>query len=132
MGRCYLPADELAALGLTPEDLLDQSNEELARQVLVPWVQTALGHLEAAEEYLLAIPRRSVRLRLACLWPLLLSLATLARLASSNNWLDRDAEIKVSRCWVYRMMFTSLFFVRSDRLLRRWIGLLHRQVESAT
>ncbi len=132
MGRCYLPADELAASGLTPEDLLDQSNEELARQVLVPWVQTALGHFEAAEEYLLAIPRRSVRLRLACLWPLLLGLATLARLASSNNWLDRDAEIKVSRRLVYRMMLKSLFFVRSDRLLRRWIGRLRRQVESAT
>jgi len=53
-------------------------------------------------------------------------------LASSNNWLDRDAEIKVSRRRVYRMMLKSLFFVRSDRLLRRWIGRLRRQVESAT
>jgi farnesyl-diphosphate farnesyltransferase len=131
MGRCYLPADELAASGLTPEDLLDQSNEERARQVLVPWVQTALGHFEAAEDYLLAIPRRSVRLRLACLWPLLLGLATLARLARSKNWLERDSEIKVSRRWVYRMVFTSLFTVRSDRLLRRWIRHLHQQVESA-
>jgi len=130
MGRCYLPADELAAAGLAPQDLLDQSNEEQARQVLVPWVQTVLGHFEAAEEYLLAIPRCSMRLRLACMWPLLLGLATLGRLARSKNWLDRDVEIKVSRGWVYRMMLMSIFSVRSDRLLRRWILRLRQQVES--
>nr|MBC8280018.1 squalene/phytoene synthase family protein [Chloroflexota bacterium] len=131
MGRCYLPADELAAARLNPGDLLDQANETRAREVLIPWVQTALGHFEAAEEYLLAIPRRSVRLRLACLWPLLLGLATLARLTRSKEWLHRDSSIKVSRRWVYLMMLKSLPAVTSDRLLRRWIKKLRDQVESA-
>ena len=67
-------------------------------------MQTALGHFDAAEEYLLAVPRRSVRLRLACLWPLLLGLATLARVARGGTWLDPDTTVKVSRGWVYRMM----------------------------
>ena len=131
MGRCYLPADELAAVGLAPEDLLDRANETRARQVLVPWVRTALSHFEAAEEYLLKIPRRSVRLRLACLWPMLLGLATLASLTRSKTWLDRDSNIRVSRRWVYIMMLKSLLAVRSDRLLHRWIQNLRHQVESA-
>ncbi|MDA0265213.1 MAG: phytoene/squalene synthase family protein, partial [Chloroflexi bacterium] len=88
LGRCYLPADELAVVGLTPRDLLDPANEGRVRPVLAAWVRTALGHFGAAEEYLLAIPRRSVRLRLACLWPLLLGLGTLGRAARNGAWLD--------------------------------------------
>ena len=128
-GRCYLPADELAAAGLSPEDLLVPESEERAREVLVPWMRTALEHFEAAEEYLLAIPRRSVRLRLACLWPLILGLGTLACLARSGKWLDSDSTVKVSRIWVYRMMLMSFLTVCSNRNLRRWIRALRRQVE---
>jgi len=131
LGRCYLPADELAAAGLVPEDLLDPENEGRARPVLASWIRTALGHFDAAEEYLLAVPRRSVRLRLACLWPLLLGLATLARLARSGKWLDPDSTVKVNRRWVYRMMALSLPAVCSNSLLRLWIRSLRRQVESA-
>ena len=128
-GRCYLPADELTAAGLSPEDLLDPASEERAREVLVPWMRTALEHFEAAEEYLLAIPRRSVRLRLACLWPLILGLGTLARLARSGKWLDSDSTVKVSRIWVYRMMLMSFPTVCSNRDLHRWIRGFRRQVE---
>ena len=131
MGRCYLPADELAAAGLAPEDLLDPENERRARTVLVPWVRTALDHFDAAEEYLLSVPRRSVRLRLACLWPLLLGLATLARVACSGKWLDPETTVKVSRRWVYRMMALSLSAVCSNHLLRFWIKGFRRQVEDA-
>ena len=130
-GRCYLPADELAAAGLSPDDLLDPSNEARAREVLVTWMQTALGHFQAAEEYLLAVPRRSVRLRLACLWPLLLGLATLACLARGGRWLDPDSTVKASRRWVYRMMFLSLPAVYSNTLLKFWIKRLRRKVEQS-
>jgi farnesyl-diphosphate farnesyltransferase len=128
-GRCYLPADELAAAGLSPEDLLDPANEVRATEVLIPWMQTALGYFQAAEEYLLGVPRRSVRLRLACLWPLLLGLATLARLARGGKWLDPEATVKVSRSWVYRMMLMSLPAACSNTLLKFWIKRLRRQVE---
>ena len=131
MGRCYIPADQLAAAGLVPEDLLDPKTEQRARRVLVPWMQTALGHFEAAEEYLMALPRRSVRLRLACLWPLLLGLATLSKVARSGAWLDPDTTVKVSRGWVYRMTALSLLTVSSNSLLRIWIKQLRRQVEAA-
>ena len=131
MGRCYLPADELAAAGLVPEDLIDPANEQRARPVLVSWMQAALDHFDAAEEYLLSAPRRSVRLRLACLWPLLLGLATLARVTRSGTWLDPDTTVKVSRRWVYRMMAMSLPAACSNSLLRLWIRRLRRQVQSA-
>ena len=90
-------------------------------------MEIALGHFQAAEEYLTAIPRRSVRLRLACLWPLLLGLATLVRLAESGKWLDPKSKVKVSRGSVYRMMLLSLPAVFSNRLLHSWIARLRRR-----
>jgi farnesyl-diphosphate farnesyltransferase len=59
----------------------------------------------------------------------LLGLATLARLARSGRWLDSDSTAKVSRRWVYRMIFFSLPAVCSNTLLRFWIKRLRRKVE---
>ena len=130
-GRCYLPADELAAAGLAPADLLEPANAGRARAVLVPWIRTALGHFEASETYLLATPRSCTRLRLAALWPILLGLATLERLAGNPAWLDPARPSRVGRKWVYGMMARSMAAVHSDTLLRLWIRGLRRRVERA-
>jgi farnesyl-diphosphate farnesyltransferase len=131
IGRCYLPADELATAGLVPPDLLDPDCGPRARTVLAPWIQTALAHFEAAEQYLVAVPRRCVRLRLAVLWPILLGLATLGVLARNQDWLDPDRPSKVNRKWVYLMMARSWPAVTSDTVLRSWIRGLRQRVEAA-
>ncbi len=130
-GRCYLPRSQLALAGLAPEDLLDPSAGAIARPVLLDWIRTDLEHYRAAEEYLLAIPGRCWRLRLAALWPILIGLATMGRLADNQAWLDPGAPSKVNRRWVYRMMALSLPCVLSDRLTRAWIGRLRGRVEAA-
>ena len=130
-GRCYLPADDLAGAGLAPTDLLEPANAQRARAVLLPWIHTALGHFEAAESYLLSTPRRCVRLRLAALWPILLGLATLEKLACNDCWLDPSRPSRVRRRWVYGMMARSFVAVHCDALLRYWIGGLRLKVERA-
>ncbi len=130
-GRCYLPEPELANAGLTPEDLLDSDNAALARPVLTSWIRVALEHFEAAEKYLLATPRRCLRMRLAELWPILLGLATLEKLARNDAWLDPERPSRVGRRWVYGMMARSLLAAPSDALLRFWIRGLRRKVEKA-
>jgi farnesyl-diphosphate farnesyltransferase len=130
-GRCYLPLYEMAALGLAPDDLLDPANSDRARPVLRSWVQVALGHYGEANDYVLAIPQRERRLRLAALWPVLMGLQTLAILANQSNWLTPGSPAKVSRAWVYRMMARSTVIASSDALVSRWISGLRRRVEAA-
>ena len=130
IGRCYLTSDALAGLGLAPKDLLDPSNGLPARPALSDGIKLALEHYEAAEQYVLAIPRRNVRLRLAALWPLVIGLGTLAELATNQAWLNPDSPSKVSRGWVYRALAFSLLVCRSNGALRWWIGRLRRRVES--
>ncbi len=130
-GRCYLPEPELESAGLTPDDLLDPANAGRARRVLTPWIRVALEHFGAAEAYLLATPRRCLRMRLAELWPILLGLATLEKLARNDAWLDPEWPSRVRRRWVYGMMARSLLAAPSDTLLRFWIRRLRRKVERA-
>ena len=130
MGRCYLPKADLDQIGVGPEELLDPAAGPRARPVLVEGIELALGHYAAAEDYLVAIPRRCLRLRLAALWPVIIGLATLAELASNQRWLDPAHPSRVSRGWVYRMMAFSLPAAASNGVLGAWIGRWRKRVEA--
>lgn len=117
-GRCYLPREDLARLGLDPGDLLDPASGEAARPLLHDLLRAALDHYDAGWRYTLAIPAAETRMRLACAWPLLIGLGTLERLADpSAAWLDPRATIKMPRGDVYRTMLRSLTTVWSTRAL---------------
>ena len=130
-GRCYLPTDELAALGLAPSDLLQPEASERAWPAVAALVRLALEHYEAAESYILAIPRRALRLRLAALWPALIGLRTLEALARNPRWLDPAQPAKISRGAVYRIMARSLVVAPSNTAVRGWMRGLRRKVERA-
>ena len=131
IGRCYLPHSELNRIGLRPADLLDARNSARARPLLAWGIRTALTDFAAAERYILVIPRRCLRLRLAALWPVLIGLSTLALLARADNWLSPTEPIKAPRRSVYAIIAVSLICGRSNRLLTLWIARLRRRVERA-
>lgn len=116
-GRCYLPADELAALGLSPADLLDPARTPRARPLLRSLHEWAAGHYEAAWRYTLAIPRLEWRMRLACAWPLLIGLHTLVALRRHPDPLGATAAIKIPRSAVRRILARSTLTVWSNRAL---------------
>ena len=130
VGRCYLPGEWLAEIGLTPRDLSDPRVGLAAKPVLVRGVEIALEHFAEAERYVMAIPTSCVRLRLAAIWPLLMGLATLERVARNPHWLNPRVRVKVSRVWVFRMMATSLLVGRSNALVSTWIRRLTSRVRS--
>lgn len=127
-GRCYLSAAELSAHGLELSEIsalrqrvLDEhqsravaaklqklyhSQIELARQ----WLREGMGYVKT-------IPRRSLRLRLAVLWPLFIGLATLDQLATTPLEAHFQRPVKISRHDVYRLLLATLLFSGSNRLL---------------
>lgn len=120
LGRCYLPADRLARLGLAPADLLDPAQESRLRPLYDAWLDRADQHLEAGWRYVAALPRDQRRLRLACAWPILIGVRTLARLRTGPV-LDPALRPKVSRPEVRGIMVSTL--VRLPRP-RAWARLL--------
>jgi farnesyl-diphosphate farnesyltransferase len=124
IGRCYLPAPELASLGLGPADLLDPAIAPRVRPLYDRLLRVTLDHYAVAWQYTLAIPAADVRTRLACAWPLLIGLGTLELLARSPHILDPDRRIRLSRAAVRGILARSAVLVWSDRGLagsvERW------------
>jgi len=116
-GRCYLPAAELAALGLTPADLLEPSAMPKLRPLLLALREVADDHYRAGWRYTFAIPRAEWRMRLACAWPLLIGEATLAALARHPNPLAATAPVKIPRATVRGILARSTVAVWSNRAL---------------
>jgi farnesyl-diphosphate farnesyltransferase len=130
IGRCYLPMSMLDRYGLTPAALLEPEASLRARPILAELMAAALAHYREAVAYTFAIPRLSIRLRLACLWPILIGLETLRLLAGNDAWLDPTRIAKVSRNDVYRLVAGSAATVCFDGVLRRWIERLMSEVEA--
>jgi farnesyl-diphosphate farnesyltransferase len=118
-GRCYLPARELAGLGLRPADLLDPGGARRAMPVYHRLLARARDHYEVAWRYTLAIPRPEWRMRLACAWPLLIGRETLAALAAHPAPLAAPRPVKISRARVRAIVAGSLARIWSNRLLAR-------------
>lgn len=123
-GRCYLPSDLLQKHRLDPESLLEPSMRGRALPILRELAFLAMEHLDCGRDYLLAIPRSEVRLRLACAWPLLFALSTLRKVLESSDLLDPKVTVKISRRCVYFTLFFSSFLVFSDAAMGFWYRIL--------
>lgn len=106
-GRCYLPAKQLSAHNLVPEDLLQPANEPRFRRLYQMFLDKTHAHLAAGWEYTNSLPRHCVRVRLACAWPILIGVKTLARLRTQNV-LDPQRRIKISRSEVRGLITRSV------------------------
>src|SRR5439155_16718688 len=96
-GRCYLPEQPLFEVtALRPADLLDPANEKKLRPLYDRYLELAENYLAAGWAYTNALPWRCVRVRLACAWPVLIGVKTLARLRTENP-LDPARPIKITR-----------------------------------
>lgn len=117
IGRCYLPRQDLASLGLAPGDLLHPAALARLRPLLDDLMAGTLDDYTAAWTYTRAIPRTEIRLRLACAWPLFIGLQTLQRLRRAEDLLDPAVTTKIPRATVYRILLRSGASVWSDTAL---------------
>ena len=108
-GRCYIPAENLAAAGLSPADLLRSENEPKFRPPYNKYLDLSESNLLAGWKYTNMIPFGQMRVRLACAWPILIGLKTIALLRTANV-LDPARRIKIDRRAIKRMMFSTMVF----------------------
>lgn len=115
-GRCYLPRQELAEAGLSPQHL---GEEWQLAPVMYRWLTHGFRDFQASRDYMLLIPWSCWRLRLAALWPWCMGVGTLLKL-TRGGWLS-GRKIKVSRGWVYRMLATTSLLAPFTPLLRAYL-----------
>jgi farnesyl-diphosphate farnesyltransferase len=112
-GRCYLPADELAALDVSPEALREEPARALP--ILEAWRERAERRLGSGIDYACAI--RSMRVRLATALPALIGARTLALMREARAAVF-DRKVKISRGDVRRIIFDATRTLASPRSLR--------------
>ena len=115
-GRCYLPADLLAQHDLTISDL--RHDPAKVRPLIDQLRQIALGHLDAAWEYVKALG--PYKLRYACALPVLIGLETLGLLAKTSP-LEAAERQKVSRSSVRSLMTSAAV----GTAFAPWLSRLH-------
>lgn len=121
-GRCYIPLDRLTRAGLKPVQLLDPQTMPAFKGVYAEYLNKASGLLADGWAYTNMLPRNQIRLRLACAWPILIGVRTIAMLKEANVLLPHH-RIKVSRAEVRRLIAATVWcypFNNSwERLFRR-------------
>ena len=102
-GRCYIPRESLAEIGLKPSDLLDSGNMDRFRSLYNRYIDLASAHMDAAVEYIGMLPYSQFRLRGACMLPVLIGQRTL-KLLRNQNVLDVENRVKVLRPEIERLV----------------------------
>jgi farnesyl-diphosphate farnesyltransferase len=116
-GRCYIPLERLARVGLQPEDLLRPETEKKFRPAYDELLAQAEAHLKAGWNYTNTVPSNQWRVRLACAWPILIGLRTIELLRAGNP-LDPAQRIKISRADVRGIVWCSLIRAPFPRAFR--------------
>ncbi|MGZ9223110.1 MAG: squalene/phytoene synthase family protein [Anaerolineales bacterium] len=104
-GWVYVPKKFLARVNLTAHELFQPENRGAAIQVLDMLADKAERHLRAALTCVKALPPWQHRIRLACIFPLMFAIRTLA--ISRRNAEVFENEAKISRAEVKQIVIDS-------------------------
>jgi len=126
IGRCYWSADLLQPHGLSacrlaelagmPHQPASASELSALNTVTRELCDFTLGLCQEAWPYVQAIPKTEIRLRLACIWPLLLAIDTLQALRTAGSPLAVSGPpIKIARRQVYGLLWESTGAAMRDR-----------------
>jgi farnesyl-diphosphate farnesyltransferase len=77
----------------------------------------AAAHLDQGLEYVLLLPRSTPRIRLFCMWPLLLAIRTLTRIVSTSEVLE--TRVRIGRDEVSSLTREATWRCLSNTALRR-------------
>jgi farnesyl-diphosphate farnesyltransferase len=131
-GACFLPLRLAREHGLDLERLLDPAMREAGLAVIRAVCSRARAHLARAEEYVALWPAAAEggdsgrAIRLFCVVPLALALATLRKVEEGESTLRVGAEPKVSRTAVARVLGEAPLAAASDEALAALLDRVRR------
>jgi farnesyl-diphosphate farnesyltransferase len=119
-GWSYLPEEIATRYGTATRRLHEARERPAAMMAIREMAWRAMANLDDGLEFVLLLPRRHPRIRLFCLWPLLLAVRTLRRLVSSPDvLLDR---VRITRSEVRELTRGSLWRCLSNAALKKLYG----------
>jgi farnesyl-diphosphate farnesyltransferase len=124
--QIYIPADLLAAAGTSHDAILADGNRAATRKAMAPLLALANDDVERALLYIEQLPLNAVRIRLFCVLPILLAIATLRELEQTDAMLVPGGGVKITRSEVKALMIAASAAALTNPSLR-WIARRTRQ-----
>lgn len=122
-GWVYVPRTFYEPLGLTRDDLFSPEHAVQILQVIQRLADKAETHLQYGLNYITNLPKWLHGLRLACMWPLLFAVRTLA--VSRDNIDVIISEAKITRTDVKKIIRETTLFGWSNNWLTSYYNRLH-------
>jgi farnesyl-diphosphate farnesyltransferase len=117
--RSYMPSELLEKYDLTRQSIFERKNVQRSKKMLDELIESAVAYLDAAVQYIVAIPKAERSIRLSCLLPLFWALQTLRSIKKNINTFLKKEKIKISRTILREELYLAYLNVFSNRLIRR-------------
>ncbi|MGO9482917.1 MAG: squalene/phytoene synthase family protein [Candidatus Kryptoniota bacterium] len=122
-GWVYVPRTFYEPLGLTRDGLFDAQNAAKVLRIIDRLADKAETHLQYGLDYIMGLPKWLHGIRLACIWPLMFAVQTLA--VSRNNISVILSETKITRADVKKIVRDTTLFGWSNSWLNNYYNRLH-------
>lgn len=123
-GRCYLPAELFTKYNCSLDDFVDSKNSVQVAKIFVELNSLAEGYLDNALNYISALPLSQWRIRLFCIWPVVLAYKTLGCTQKNlQSMLSNSFKLKIKRSQVKRTVLGSYPGAFSNIYLRSYLKL---------
>lgn len=114
----FIPEETLSRFGSTQSQIISKKWRAANRKAVNTLCIEAHQNLEKAFEYIYTLPRLALTIRLFCLVPVMLAVATLRELQHSQAMLEKGGSVKISRSEVKRIIIACILSVSSNSLVR--------------
>lgn len=123
---CFLPLDWQKQEGFShPAELFHPNASRPARsRVMMHMVRKAWKHLSDSMDFTLLIPAFEPRIRLFCLWPMLMAAETLVAIGNGDALFEPKAKVKITRDAVKRILRQSTMHCWNRYWLKSRLGKL--------
>ncbi len=123
----YIPEDLLRARGSGHARMLENAKQEQNREALGALLDLAREDIRRSLDYINAIPKLAVQIRLFCLLPVLFAVATLREIERSTAMLQSGGVVKITRAEVRSLILAGSFSTISNKSTRWLVSKTSRQ-----
>lgn len=120
---CFVPEEICKRHGFnsSPEMFLPNANASDRAAVMAELVEKAWKHVLDGVEYTLLIPRRYARIRLFCLWPLMMAAENLKAIGNGAKIFEVEGKVKITRDDVKRILKSTMLHFYSNSWISQTI-----------
>ena len=118
----YIPEELLRDRGSSHQMILHGDRIAQNREALVTLVELAKGDIKKALDYVNALPKVAVQVRLFCLLPILFAVATLREIERSTAMLQSGGAVKITRSEVRSLIVAGVVSTVSNSTTRWVVG----------